>query len=67
MWEPAESRIVVRRDQLADAVHYCGTFLHELTHAVSGMPDLSFEFEEALTSVLGTVVGTALGTRDPAT
>ncbi len=61
VWEPAESRIVVRRDQLADAARYCGTLLHELTHAVSGMPDLSFEFEDALTMAMGTVAGTALG------
>jgi hypothetical protein len=55
VWEPTERRIVVRRDQLGDAAGYCGTLLHELTHAISGLPDLTFEFEEALTSQLGTV------------
>jgi hypothetical protein len=61
VWEPLERRIVVRRDQLGDAVTYCGTLLHELTHAVSGTPDLTFEFEDALTTQLGTVALSALG------
>ncbi len=45
IWEPAERRIVIRRDQLADAAVYCGTLLHELTHALFGFTDLTFEFE----------------------
>jgi hypothetical protein len=61
VWEPAERRIVVRRDQLTDAVTYCVTFLHELTHAVSGASDLTFEFEDALSTQLGAVAVAALG------
>jgi hypothetical protein len=60
VWEPAERRIVVRRDQLADPVRWCATLLHELTHAISGTVDLSFAFEDALTVALGTVAHTAI-------
>jgi hypothetical protein len=60
VWEPLERRIVVRRDQLDDPIAYCGTLLHELTHAAFGVPDLTFEFEEALTTQLGTVALSAL-------
>lgn len=60
MWESAEQRIVIRRDQLTDPVRWCGTFLHELTHARSGTGDLSLEFEDALTESLGTVAHAAI-------
>ena len=60
VWEPEERRIVIRRDQLVNAQRYCGTFLHELTHATSHLPDLSLEFEEALTVKMGTVAAKSL-------
>jgi hypothetical protein len=60
VWEPSERRIVVRRDQLADAASYCGTFLHELAHALFGAPDLTFEFEDALTLQMGIIASSAL-------
>jgi hypothetical protein len=53
----------MRRDQLADAARYCGTLLHELTHALSGFPDLTFEFEEALSAQMGVVASAGLGER----
>lgn len=49
LYEPDNRRIIIRRDQLASAVSYCGTLLHELTHAASGATDASMEFETALT------------------
>jgi hypothetical protein len=61
VWEPGERRIVVRRDQLGDPAAYCGTLLHELTHALSGLQDLTFEFEEALTAQMGAVAHGGLG------
>jgi hypothetical protein len=61
VWEPLEHRIVIRRDQLNNAVQFLGTFLHELTHATSGTSDLSLAFEQALTSRLGTVAATSMG------
>ena len=60
VWEPRERRIVVRHDQLADRTTYPGTFLHELTHAMWGFGDLTFEFEESLTKQLGIVAGAGL-------
>ena len=33
VWEPAEARVVVRRDQLQSARSFCGSLLHELEHA----------------------------------
>jgi hypothetical protein len=64
VWEPTERRIVIRRDQLTSAKRYCGTFLHELTHALTDLPDLCFAFEEALTIQMGTVAATSLGSGD---
>jgi hypothetical protein len=60
VWEPEENRIVVRRDQLVSADRYCATLLHELTHALKGGSDLTLEFEEDLTEVMGTVASNGL-------
>jgi hypothetical protein len=60
VWEPAERRIVIRRDQLADAARYAGTLLHEITHALSGAEDFSRRFEDGLTKLLGKVAMAAL-------
>jgi hypothetical protein len=62
VWDGAEARIVIRRDQLATAGAFCGTYLHELEHAVSGETDGSLGFEEALTRRLGIVASGALKT-----
>ena len=61
VWEPKEGRIVIKRDQLASLEAYAGTLLHEVAHAVSGTPDVSAGFEDALTSEVGTVATTAVG------
>lgn len=60
VWDSAEARVVVRRDQLDDPAWFCGTLLHELEHAVSGYPDGSLAFEEALTRRLGTTSSVAI-------
>jgi len=60
LWEPGENRIVIHRSRLAGAAEYCATLLHELTHAVSGEPDNSLEFEAALTDMLGKLALRAL-------
>jgi hypothetical protein len=66
VFEPQERRIVIRRDQLRDPVHYCGTLLHELTHAASGYTDGTLEFEEALTHQLGSIMVSLINTSSPA-
>jgi hypothetical protein len=53
LWEPAEGRIIIKRKQLESLAKLAGTVLHELSHALSGAPDASFEFEEQLTEELG--------------
>jgi hypothetical protein len=55
VWEPLEGRIVVKRSQLGSLKAYAGTLLHEVAHAISGARDVSSEFEDALTSELGSV------------
>jgi hypothetical protein len=60
VWEPAERRIVVRRDQLRSVAAFAGTLLHEVAHARSGAADVSRRFEDALTRLLGHVVEASL-------
>jgi len=43
----------IRGKSLAD---FAGTVLHELSHALSGAPDMSLEFEQQLTRELGGIV-----------
>jgi hypothetical protein len=61
VWEPAEGRIVIKRDQLSSIARYAGTLLHEIAHAETGTPDISAGFEDALTGELGEVAGSSLG------
>lgn len=56
LWESATGRIIIKRSELASIERFGGTLLHELTHARTGFPDVSREFESALTQVIGTVV-----------
>ena len=56
VWEPAEGWIIVKRSQLQSLAHFAGTVLHELSHALSGAPDMSLEFEQQLTRELGSIV-----------
>jgi hypothetical protein len=55
LWESAKKQIVIKRDQLKDLKLYAGTLLHETSHALSGAGDISREFEEQLTRLLGLV------------
>ena len=52
-WRREEGQIVVRRDQLRTPEAFTGTLLHELAHARSGATDMTREFEEELTNLLG--------------
>ena len=53
LWEPDKRRIVIKRTELAKLASFAGTLLHEITHAKTGFPDVSREFEDALTEVIG--------------
>ncbi len=59
LWESAEQRIIIKRDQLRSLETYAGTLLHELTHALSDTDDETLEFEQELTSVIGKLAALA--------
>ena len=61
VWEGSESRIVIKRTQLARAELFLGTLLHEIGHALSGAPDVDEEFEQGLTQLLGKTGQAAVG------
>jgi hypothetical protein len=63
LWEPKEHRIVIKRSELRSLESYAGTLLHEVAHAVSGTPDVSAAFEDALTGEIGTVGARTLNRR----
>jgi hypothetical protein len=60
VWEETDGLIIVKRTQLRSPDAFAGTVLHELSHALSGAPDVSFAFEEQLTQELGRVVARRL-------
>jgi len=60
LWDEEQGRIVIRRDQLRGLPTYAGTLLHEVTHARSQTPDVSSDFEDALTHTLGAVAARSL-------
>jgi hypothetical protein len=60
LWESVPGRVIIHRPQLQSLEAFAGTLLHELTHARSGHDDVSRDFEEALTSLIGTLAARAL-------
>jgi hypothetical protein len=61
VWEGAEHRIVIRRDQLIGLASYAGILLDEIGHMVSGTLDGTLEFESELSRLLGIAAAAALG------
>ena len=61
VWEAAEQRIVIRRDQLSGLARYAGTLLHEIGHMASGTVDGTLDFETELSRLLGMAAAVALG------
>ena len=53
LWETEKRRIIIKRSELTSITSFAGTLLHEITHARSGAPDVSRDFESALTDVIG--------------
>jgi hypothetical protein len=60
LWEAATGRVIIHRPQLRRLRSFAGTLLHEFAHARTGHEDVSREFEEALTSTIGTLSVAAL-------
>ena len=55
LWEADQERIIIKRTQLGSLKDYASTLLHEIAHARSGTSDISREFEDELTSLLGLI------------
>lgn len=60
LWEESTGRIIVHRRELRSLEAFAGTLLHELTHARTGHEDVSRDFEEALTRLIGRLAAGAL-------
>jgi hypothetical protein len=60
LWDYEDGRIIIKRTQLQSVATFAATVLHELSHALSGAPDVSLEFEEKLSQELGNVVARQL-------
>lgn len=60
LWEAAEGMIIVKRTQLRSLKEYASTLLHEIAHARSGTSDISREFEDELTLLLGLISSNVL-------
>jgi hypothetical protein len=53
IWEASTGTIIIKRTLLISIEEYAGTLLHEIAHARSGAPDISSDFEQSLTDLLG--------------
>lgn len=53
LYERDKQRIVILRTQLKSKEDYLGTLIHELTHADTGLIDISRSFERELTRLIG--------------
>jgi len=60
IWEPVTGRIIIKRDRLESVEKYAGILLHETSHAISGASDVSRNFEDHLTKLLGIIASKAL-------
>jgi hypothetical protein len=58
LWTGTE--IIVKRSELSSVENYASTLLHEIAHVRSGETDITFGFEQELTSFLGMVASKAL-------
>lgn len=61
IWEEHLQRIVIKRSQLDDLRAYAATLLHEVAHARSGATDVTREFENELTDLLGVATTNTIG------
>jgi hypothetical protein len=55
LWDPASASIIILRSQLRSLRDFAGTLLHEIAHAKSGYDDVTRDFENELTQMLGQV------------
>jgi hypothetical protein len=60
LWDGETASIVIRYDQLKSLDAFAGVLLHEIAHARSGHDDVTREFENELTELLGIVAAPAV-------
>jgi hypothetical protein len=60
LWEPGSGTIIIKRSELRDPASFAGVLAHEIAHAASGFPDVSRDFENTLTEMLGQVLADRL-------
>lgn len=60
LWFPIDRQILIKRSQLNSTKDYAGTLLHECAHAMSGADDVSRDFEQKLTEIIGIISAKSL-------
>ncbi|MEM3573999.1 MAG: ATP-binding protein [Nitrososphaeria archaeon] len=60
LWDGATGRIIIKRSQLASMEEFAGTLLHETAHAISNTEDVSRDFENELTKIIGIITSKVL-------
>jgi len=60
LWDPVSGSIIILRSQLKSLRDFAGTLLHEVAHAKSGYDDVTRDFENELTHMLGDVAALKL-------
>ncbi|MGL6058171.1 MAG: ATP-binding protein [Culicoidibacterales bacterium] len=56
VWIDGEQKIIIRRDVLSNLEKFLGVLSHELLHAKTGYSDLTREFENSLTNLIGLAI-----------
>ncbi len=62
VWIAATGQIIIKRSALSNREKFVGTLLHEIAHALSGASDISLQFENELTDLLGKVASVGIST-----
>lgn len=55
LWIPEKKRIIIKRNQLKKLEYFSATLIHEIIHAVTELDDVTREFEDKLTELIGLI------------
>lgn len=64
LWIQEEGKILIKRNQLSCITDYAGTLLHECAHAISYADDVSRDFENELTKIIGKLASKIISKND---
>ena len=56
IWDASTGEIILHRSTLKNSAKFLGTLAHEVIHAKTGFDDVSREFENALTDLIGELI-----------